>query len=343
MAEDFAAQSRSPEEACLEGVAQSDACLTILGQTYGSRTESGFSATEAEYVEAERLRIPVLLFRTTHAMEEDQEELLRRIAGGWSQGNLYDRFDTPEDLQKAIVRALSDLGRGRSTRGLDRPPESLGRLLNSVNPRYEDVAVTVAWVPQSGGGPLVGLHEIETLLHELVNRVNGRLPGYSSAHAFAKERSVEVQQGEDGRASFLHIELHDDGRIVCAIGLRNERSSPLDLAASFVIEEGRLGWSLSNFLQLIGELTASIDTNGRIRQGWVQCRLKGVTQRTVSTMPTEEQHSYAVPMHGLPDPLDFPATAVQVSMKELANPTSTVAGFVGALKRRFAEALRTRY
>jgi hypothetical protein len=60
-------------------------------------------------------------------------------------------------------------------------------------------------------------------------------------------------------------------------------------------------------------------------------------------MPTEEQHSYAVPMHGLPDPLDFPATAVQVSMKELANPTSTVAGFVGALKRRFAEALRTRY
>ena len=112
MAEDFPAQPRSPESACLEGLRSSDVYVGILGPRYGSPTASRRSATEEEFEEASRRSIPRLLFRTMSDVDRDQAEFIERVRGRWGDGLFYAQFDTPEELKDEIVKALTSLTTG---------------------------------------------------------------------------------------------------------------------------------------------------------------------------------------------------------------------------------------
>ena len=60
-AEDFAASSATPQQACLAGVRWAEAVILLLGVRYGDRQASGISPTHEGYREA-RERCPVLFF-----------------------------------------------------------------------------------------------------------------------------------------------------------------------------------------------------------------------------------------------------------------------------------------
>jgi len=342
MAEDFPAQSRSSEDACLDGVGRSELYLLILGPRYGPQTRSGLSATEEEYNEACRLRLPVVHFRTTEPMDADQDRFLNRVSGSWSDGNLYRRVDSEQQLKNEIIRSLSDMNRMGSRRTQPPPQQALDDLLKSVDPRYEEVVLTVAWVPDGGETSLLGLNEIDSVLGRALMPAKELLGFRPSVETFAKEQSVEMQQGDDGRDRFLYVELHDDGRLVCGVGLRNDHRSQVDLAAHYVIDSGQVERTVTAFLRLTAGIINTIDSSNSIRQGWLQCRLKGVRQRLVGRMPAAQQSSFTVPMHDLRDPLEFPSAPIRVVVRDLIEPGSLSAGLVGALERRFAEALRGR-
>jgi hypothetical protein len=61
LAEDFGAQPRSPQIACLDGLRQSALTILIIGERYGAKQSSGISATHEEFREA-RDRRPILAF-----------------------------------------------------------------------------------------------------------------------------------------------------------------------------------------------------------------------------------------------------------------------------------------
>src|SRR5438309_6616909 len=61
LAEDFAASSATPQQACLAGVRWAEVVILILGARYGEPQTSGLAPTHEEYREA-RERCPVLIF-----------------------------------------------------------------------------------------------------------------------------------------------------------------------------------------------------------------------------------------------------------------------------------------
>jgi hypothetical protein len=62
----------------------------LVAGRYGDRGPSGFSPTEDEFNEAQRLHKPTIVLVQETVRDSDQEDFLQRLRGGWEQGLLYD-------------------------------------------------------------------------------------------------------------------------------------------------------------------------------------------------------------------------------------------------------------
>lgn len=108
MFEDLGAQDVSAEQAYLAGVRSSDIYVGLWGPRYGVRMADGYSATHAEFLEAERQGLRLCLFVCGEAsgeMDGAQRDLIQGAR------NLYTTspWTTPEDLQARMVRRLTEL------------------------------------------------------------------------------------------------------------------------------------------------------------------------------------------------------------------------------------------
>jgi hypothetical protein len=120
MAELAGAAAASPQRALLDRVAESDVFLLLVGPRYGTRQQSGRSATEEEFEEARRRGKPILVLRQEGELEPDQEEFLARATGGWEGGALYGTFRDASDVGLAVVRGLRNI-RDRGVRATLEP------------------------------------------------------------------------------------------------------------------------------------------------------------------------------------------------------------------------------
>ncbi len=107
MAEDFGAQPKSPQVACLSELRQSDLVILILGEHYGSEQASGLSATHEEYREAQG-RKDVIAFVQDGATPDPKQVAFIREVQEWAGGLFRGGFKGPTDLHSAIIRALYD-------------------------------------------------------------------------------------------------------------------------------------------------------------------------------------------------------------------------------------------
>jgi len=105
--EELGAQDVSPTHAYLGGVRTSTIYVGIFGARYGARTSRGYSATEEEFHEAERLGLRLCIFANTGEGEVDggQRDLIDGVrntltTSGWSD---------PVDLGRRVTRRLADL------------------------------------------------------------------------------------------------------------------------------------------------------------------------------------------------------------------------------------------
>ncbi|HEY3569643.1 MAG TPA: SUMF1/EgtB/PvdO family nonheme iron enzyme [Thermoanaerobaculia bacterium] len=118
--EDFGALNASPEEACRQGVAESDVFVGLVGHLYGSCPEgSDLSFTRIEYEEAKRKRKPRLLFvahddfpvparllrEETPESAQRQVEFRERV----QRERTVDRFLDAGNLAADVVAALHKL------------------------------------------------------------------------------------------------------------------------------------------------------------------------------------------------------------------------------------------
>lgn len=105
MFEDLGAQDISAEQAYLSGVRSSDIYVGMWGSRYGVRMPDGYSATHAEFVEAERHGLRLCLFvyaETSGEMDGPQHDLVQGAR------NLYTTspWSDPEDLGQRVRQRL---------------------------------------------------------------------------------------------------------------------------------------------------------------------------------------------------------------------------------------------
>jgi hypothetical protein len=148
-AEDFAASSASPQQACLAGVRWADVVVLLVGGRYGESQPSGLSATHEEYREA-RERVPVLAFVQERVEREPaQREFLREVRA-WTAGHITASFTDVDELRDAVTAALRDLELSRAAGPVDEQ-EILARARALVPTNERPLGVRLALVV--AGGP----------------------------------------------------------------------------------------------------------------------------------------------------------------------------------------------
>ena len=101
LAEELAAQPRSPQLACLNELRQCPAVVLLVGAEYGARQPSGLSATHEEYRDA-RDRLPVIAFvQDGVTRNADQAAFLHEVQD-WQGGLFRGSFTTPQDLRAKL-------------------------------------------------------------------------------------------------------------------------------------------------------------------------------------------------------------------------------------------------
>ena len=108
MFEDLGPQDVSAERAYLSGVRSSDVYVGMWGPRYGVRMPDGYSATHAEFLEAERNGLRLCLFvhgETSGDMDGAQRDLIQGAR------NLYTTslWSDPTDLGQRVRRRLEEL------------------------------------------------------------------------------------------------------------------------------------------------------------------------------------------------------------------------------------------
>lgn len=135
--EDFSARPDTPQQACLSEVRASDVVILLLGERYGTKQDSGLSATQEEYNEAKRSNKPVLVFIESDIKPElDQAEFIRTVEG-WSLGSVTKRFANSRQLNDQITRSLHEFALKQTNLILeDDANERAKILLSAYNVNY---------------------------------------------------------------------------------------------------------------------------------------------------------------------------------------------------------------
>lgn len=108
--EDFSAQPVPSREACIKAVESSDAYLLLLGPNYGAVfPETGQSATEDEWVTAQRLAKPRFVLRKIDVDFDAQQQAFEATLGDYGSGRFYKTFATVAEVLQAAAGAIHEL------------------------------------------------------------------------------------------------------------------------------------------------------------------------------------------------------------------------------------------
>jgi hypothetical protein len=112
MFEDLGGRDTSAEEAYLSGVRTADIYVGVLGSRYGVALATGYSATHAEYVEAERSGLRMALFvQEGVAMEGPQQDLVAGARNSYTTSP----WSSLEELERRVANRLREIAAVRAT------------------------------------------------------------------------------------------------------------------------------------------------------------------------------------------------------------------------------------
>jgi len=105
--EELGAQDVNSYDAYLDGVRSSGIYVGLFGARYGARTARGYSATEEEFREAERLGLRLCVFTNSGGQEVDGAQ--RDLIDGARNLLTTAPWSDPADLGRRVARRLGDL------------------------------------------------------------------------------------------------------------------------------------------------------------------------------------------------------------------------------------------
>ena len=93
-------------------IESSDVYMVILGGRYGYEHQDKESVTQQEFRHAISLRRPILIFVQDVEMEPSQAEFRNEVSA-YHSGFCRERFSTPEELERKLIKNLLRLGRAQ--------------------------------------------------------------------------------------------------------------------------------------------------------------------------------------------------------------------------------------
>ena len=108
--------SSTPQQACLDEVAGSDAVIMLLGERYGDIQESGKSPTHEEFDHARKLDKQILvMIQKGIARDSKQEKFLQTEVEHWTNGFFCSYYSNHTELTSHIKAALTQLSMKKLT------------------------------------------------------------------------------------------------------------------------------------------------------------------------------------------------------------------------------------
>jgi hypothetical protein len=271
MAEDFGAQPRSPQVACLDGLRQSALTVLIIGEQYGSKQSSGISATHEEFREA-RDRRPILAFFQDGVPHDADQASFVKEAGSWEKGLFRESFTTPQDLKIQITKRIHQWEVANAA-GPVNEGDMLERALKLL-PKVDDRRSQGNFIAMAlAAGPRQALLRPSQLENSSFKKDIQKAALFGASPIFSPEEktlanirngALELSQGDD-RGSFI---LDGEGSLVFKL--------PLDSNSRFsgmIIVEEDVSDTLKQALSFGVEVWDAIDATQRISHATIVCNV----------------------------------------------------------------------
>jgi Domain of unknown function (DUF4062) len=332
MAEDFGAQPRSSQMACLDGVRNCDVYVGIFGSRYGYvAPSSGLAATEEEFQEARRQGIPILCFEQIGPKEPPQALFLQRIKD-YENGYAIVSFSTAEELKMLVVRAIHDqIGQpGISTL----EPAVAGKAMDRFqwgSPRHrpDGTWLGAVFLPVRQGESFIDVLEFSQRQRQeslLQAAMFGNAPLFDLALGVKKAEEAdalvftqEAKQRPDAR-----LEIHADGTLVFGSSIRRRETSDSSAFGSnffldLIIDEDEVDRQFTACAAYADTFYRSLKRGDLVSSLFFGSSLTGIANKTFGKSPLSTQTSYTMSSNALPDPLHVPDPPLRVSRAELGN------------------------
>lgn len=293
MAEDFGAQPKSPQIACMQGLRSSDMMVLILGEHYGFvPPNSTLSATHQEYREARETKPVVAFVQESISPGPEQAALIAEVQA-WEGGLSRGGFVAADDLQDSVTRALHDVTLANATGPVDEQ-EMAARALAMLPPENKNHVTPAMLELIIVGGPRQRiLRPVELEDQGLAERLE-QSALYGKNRLF--DRSLGTTSGLDGADLVLGQErgasmrLTEHGSIAVRVPLDEPRlqGRGLDYMSGMVIIEESVQHRLGVALDYAAEIIDHIDRTQRLTHLAVAVRLTGVEHRS---WRTQAQHA----------------------------------------------------
>ena len=211
--EDFGGMDDDPEDAYLGQVASSTIYLGILGRRYGTPFKSGYSATHAEYNEAERRGRRMSIWVTEAEIDGPQSDFLNAVQVFHTTG----RYSSPEELSARVTARLRVMA-GEALA----PWVKVGHVIFRAQSVYEDgthMTITGQIRDATAANALVALRPSNSFGRNSSVRItwpggtaSARVNMVRSVTTSALAREVTITAdivSEDGRSSPLRMAMNE--------------------------------------------------------------------------------------------------------------------------------------
>ena len=332
MAETFGPQPLSSRAACLEGVRRSDIYLGIAAGRYGWIPEGDeVSVTEAEFVEARRLDLPILWVVQEGVEREDaQEEFIRRFSD-YDEGYFRGTFRDRGDLAVQISRALRNVGAASAAAGDGR----LAAIIKDVGARFGNGPGTAVCVsPARPGGtafdPLrFGDDSFTSDLHR--RAAFGDPPVLNRRERVSEEEKPThlVLRQDERRAGQREVRVYTDGRIVCRGPA--SRSDDISGMSGSLLRESLVREQIGGSVALAAGLLRDYQVSGQLL---IETAIIGHGHHVFGDPPPHPLNSLTIGRtRELPDPLILPDCGLVV--QSAVSPDSVADRIIPLIKREF--------
>lgn len=345
MAEDIGAKPYSSKVACLEGVRQSDIYVGILGPSYGFVTQSGVAVTEEEFAEARKLGLPILWFVQKGDREVDQQAFYDRLRG-YEDGFVLDFFDTPDDLQMKVTRAINDHLVQPGVTNLDPGGASLhlAKYIKGRSGPYHATMLSVILFPSRHGevyfSPLdMGRTEIKERL--LQRAMFGASAILNTAKATETVEGTDhltfVQKGVRGQEGSC-LQFFADGTLVWNGILESDDRRDFggfNLVRQFVIDEDDVHRQITAFINYASGYYAQLENAPLLSSFYVIVVFHNMNQKWFGHHPKNPPSTMSMAMDSIEDPLRIPSDPLKVARAELTSAHALAAKLVALIERTF--------
>lgn len=337
LVEDFHTQDVTARNACLDGVASCDACITIIGSRGGHVAPSGKVVVEEEYDEAKRRKLPTLFYLQEVEHDEAASALANRLSG-YIDGQLRATFTTTEDLRSLFDRNLPPLIENLRMQQTDR--RDLQRLLADPASGNRGTALLRTVVASERREEIEELVDPSKLKELNILALQCDLFAIEPAteHRVGANSLTLIQSGGRGGYKMLDsVALHENGVVVVESALEDRdgsSSAMIDMLSHMIVNADQMEERMSAALRFVFTVFEKFDPYARYGRFLYNTIILNYDGKLVERNPQPRPHGLTMPMYSTTDGILAYDELKVASRADLASPEDMTTRAVDRIIRR---------